>query len=137
MRFIESKGETGDAAREQPVVLLAEDNDDARQIYGLILRHGGYRVEEATNGTDAVAIARTSRPNLVLMDIGLPGLDGWEASHILKSDPSTSTIPVIAFSARVACTEDLAGRLTFDGYIMKPIGPQELVRRIDAYLRRQ
>ena len=121
--------------RAQPIVLLAEDHDDTRRVYGLILRHFGYHVEEATNGHDAVELARAWHPNLVLMDIGLPGLDGWQASRILKSDPETHAIPLIAFSARVDSTADLAGRPTFDGYILKPVSPLELVKRVSAYLK--
>lgn len=134
MQLVEPK--TGsDEPRMRPVVLLAEDNDDTRRVYGLILRHFGYQVEEATTGEDAVRIARVHLPNIVLMDIGLPGLDGWQASRILKSDPATKTIPLIAFSARVDSTADLAGRATFDGYILKPVSPTDLVRRVDAYLQ--
>jgi CheY-like chemotaxis protein len=68
------------------------------------------------------------------MDIGLPVLDGWQASRVLKSEPATAGIPLIAFSARVISTADLGGRATFDGYILKPISPLELVRRVQAYL---
>lgn len=132
-QFFET-GEGEQRMRGRPVVLLAEDNDDTRRVYGLILRHYGYHVEEATNGEDAVALTRAGRPNLVLMDIGLPVLDGWQASRILKSDPATSAIPLIAFSAHVDSTADLAGRSTFDGYILKPVSPTELVRRVGAYL---
>jgi CheY-like chemotaxis protein len=119
---------------DRPLVLLAEDHDDTRRVYGLILRHFGYRVEEASNGYDAVELAKTWRPNLVLMDIGLPGIDGWQVSRILKSSPETSGVPLIAFSARVDSTADLAGRPTFDGYILKPVSPLELVRRVKAYM---
>jgi CheY-like chemotaxis protein len=122
------------ARRSKPLVLLAEDHEDTRRVYGLILRHYGYQVEEATNGIDAVELTKTWHPNLVLMDIGLPGLDGWQASRILKSDPETHSIPLIAFSARVDSTADLAGRPTFDGYILKPVSPLELVKRVSAYL---
>src|SRR5262245_9026453 len=121
--------------RVQPIVLLAEDHDDTRRVYGLILRHFGYHVEEATNGHDAVELARAWHPNVVLMDIGRPGLDGWQASRILKADPETHAIPLIAFSARVDSTADLAGRPTFDGYILKPVSPLELVKRVSAYLK--
>ena len=120
--------------REPPVVLLAEDHEDTRRVYGFVLRHFGYRVAEATNGYDAVEMARTCRPKLVLMDIGLPGIDGWQASRILKADPETTSIPLIAFSARVDSTDDLAERQTFDGYIVKPVSPMELVRRVNAYV---
>ena len=129
--------ESADVANEgveRPLVLLAEDHDDTRRVYGLILRHFGYRVEEAANGYDAVELAKTWRPDLVLMDIGLPGMDGWQVSRILKSSPETSAVPLIAFSARVDSTADLAGRPTFDGYILKPVSPLELVRRVKAYM---
>ena len=135
VQFIGVRGVDGTKTRERPVVLLAEDNDDTRRVYGLILRHYGYLVEEATNGVDAVEMARSGRPNLVLMDIGLPRLDGWQASRILKSDPLTSNIPLIAFSAHVDSTADLIGKATFDGYILKPVSPTDLVRRVDAYLQ--
>src|SRR5215475_2423327 len=120
--------------QHRPVVVLAEDNDDTRRVYGLILRHFGYCVEEATNGHDAVQLVKAARPNLVLMDIGLPGIDGWQASHILKSDPETTSIPLIAFSALVDSTDDLTSSQTFDGYIIKPVSPMELVRRVNAYM---
>ena len=135
MQQIDEHGRTENARRTTPVVLLAEDHDDTRKVYGLILRHYGYQVEEATTGSEAVELARTARPSLVLMDIGLPELDGWQASRILKSDPDTTSIPLIAFSARVDSTADLAGRATFDGYILKPVSPLELVQRVNAYLR--
>ena len=118
----------------KPVVVLAEDNDDARRVYGLVLRHFGYHVEEASTGHDAVRLARTVHPNLVLMDIGLPGLDGWQASRVLKSDPLTRGIPLVAFSARVDSSADLGERASFDGFIRKPVSPSDLARRVGAYL---
>lgn len=131
-RIDEQLGTEGD--RKLPIVLLAEDHDDTRRVYGLILRHFGYRVDEATTGQEAVELVKARRPALVLMDIGLPGLDGWQASRILKADPDTTSIPLIAFSARVDSTDDLAERPTFDGYILKPVSPLELVRRVNAYM---
>jgi two-component system, cell cycle response regulator DivK len=124
----------GSARRGNPVVVLAEDNDDARRIYGLILRHYGYQVEEVTTGSEAVQVTRSLLPSLVLMDIGLPEMDGWQASRILKEDPATCAIPLIAFSARIDSTSDLTARPTFDGYILKPVSPKELARRVGAYL---
>ena len=118
----------------KPVVVLAEDNDDARRVYGLVLRHFGYHVEEARTGHEAVRLARTVHPNLVLMDIGLPGLDGWQASRVLKSDPITRGIPLVAFSARVDSSADLGERASFDGFIRKPVSPSDLARRVGAYL---
>jgi CheY-like chemotaxis protein len=117
------------------VIVLAEDDDDTRSIYGLILRHHGYQVKEARSGVEAIDFVRSLSPDLVLMDIGLPIMDGWQASRILKSDPRTSGIPIVAFSARIDSTDDLnAGAVSFDGYILKPVSPSELARRVAAYL---
>jgi CheY-like chemotaxis protein len=126
----------GTSERRRPLVVLAEDNEDARHVYGLILRHFGYDVADALTGEEAVSVTRSLHPDLVLMDIGLPGIDGWEASSILKSDPTTGAIPVVAFSARINSTTDLAGRpAAFDGFILKPVSPMVLVQRVDAYLK--
>jgi CheY-like chemotaxis protein len=134
-RTNEQGGANGLGERCRPLVVLAEDNEDTRHVYGLILRHFGYDVADAPTGEEAVTITRSLHPDLVLMDIGLPGIDGWEASSILKSDPETDSIPVVAFSARVSSTTDLAGRSAFDGFILKPVSPMVLVQRVDAYLR--
>jgi len=130
----EARGLAQASGVRRPVVVLAEDNDDARRVYGLVLRHFGYHVEEASTGHDAVRLARTVHPNLVLMDIGLPGLDGWQASRVLKSDPLTRGIPLVAFSARVDSSADLVERCSFDGFIRKPVSPSDLARRVGAYL---
>ena len=66
---------------------------------------------------------RRKRPDLVLMDIGMPVMDGWQASRIIKADPSLSDVPLIAFSGRVDCVADLQARSNFDGFIRKPISP--------------
>jgi CheY-like chemotaxis protein len=135
-RIDEQHTSSDPSERRRPLVVLAEDNEDTRHVYGLILRHFGYDVADAPTGEEAVAVTRSLRPDLVLMDIGLPGIDGWEASSILKSDPETGTIPVVAFSARICSTTDLANRsAAFDGFILKPISPMVLVRRVEAYLR--
>jgi CheY-like chemotaxis protein len=133
MQVVESQYDEREA-RTRPVILLAEDHEDTRRVYGLILRHFGFDVEEAATGEEAIAIARRCQPGLVLLDIGLPGIDGWQTGRILKADPNTTNIPLIAFSARVDSTADLVGRATFDGYIRKPVSPLELARRVGAYL---
>ena len=94
---------------ERPLVVLAEDNDDCRHVYGLILRHFGYDVAEVSSGEEAIKATRLLQPKLVLMDIGLPGIDGWEAGALLKADPETSAVPLVAFSARISSTTDLVG----------------------------
>lgn len=139
MSLLERTTETnghGVVGSRRPIVVLAEDNEDTRRVYGLILRHFGYDVADAPTGEEAVAATRKLHPDLVLMDIGLPGMDGWQASRLLKADPETHGILLVAFSARVNSTDDLAGQSdTFDGFILKPISPTGLVKRVDAYLR--
>ena len=118
-------------------VLIADDQAPFRKAARAVvtMTPGFEVVGEAETGETAVEMVEALEPNLVLMDIGLPQLDGWQASRILKSDPLTCKIPLIAFSAHVDSTADLIGRSTFDGYILKPVSPTELVRRVDAYLQ--
>jgi two-component system, cell cycle response regulator DivK len=124
---------TGDTPR--PRIMIAEDHEDTRRIYCTILRHSGYQVEEVDNGRSAVLRAESDTPDLILMDIGLPELDGWQAGRLIKANPATRGIPLVAFSAVIDSTADLrADTETFDGYIRKPISPSELVRRVGAYL---
>src|SRR3954464_8817353 len=80
-------------------ILLVEDNEDNRIIYSTVLRHLGYEVVEAEDGVQAVALARSLQPDLILMDISIPELDGWEATRILRRDVATSAIPIIALTA--------------------------------------
>src|ERR1043166_4753960 len=80
-------------------VLLVEDNEDNRIIYATALRYAGYSVLEAITGTEGVRQARSEIPDLILMDISVPELDGWEATTLLKADPKTSGIPIIAVTA--------------------------------------
>src|ERR1051325_338861 len=121
---IDSRGRTG-------VIVLAEDDEDTRSVYGIILRHFGHQVVEARTGGQAVQAVRDFRPDLVLMDIGLPEMDGVEASRILKSDPATSSILLLAFSASVDTRADMRrGAASFAGYTQKPVAPMELARRV-------
>ena len=82
-----------------PLILVAEDNEDNRLIAATMLRHVGYRVAEATTGAEAMELARSLDPALVLMDVGMPDIDGWTATRALKSDPKTRHIIIIAFTA--------------------------------------
>ena len=86
-------------------VLLVEDNEDNRIVYSTILRHFGYEVSEALNGEEGIAKARAERPDLILMDISIPIIDGWEATQVLKHDPATSAIPIIALTAHALASD--------------------------------
>jgi CheY-like chemotaxis protein len=113
-------------------VLLVEDNEDNRIIYATALRYAGYEVIEAITGTEGVHHARVDKPDLILMDISVPELDGWEATAILKADPATSGIPIIAVTAH-ALPEDEERSMAAgcDGYLAKPITPAALLGEVD------
>ena len=118
-----------------PTILLVEDNHDNRTIYGTILRHVGYDVAEAGSGEEGLELARKLIPALVLMDVAMPGIDGWEATRLLKSDPLTAGIPVVALTAH-AMTEDRrrAEEVGCDGYLSKPIEPRRVVEEVRRLL---
>jgi CheY-like chemotaxis protein len=118
----------------QPTILLVEDDDDTRMVYSLMLRHAGFRVIEAANGPDAVASALEECPDLILMDMNLPMLDGWEVARRIKAESRAAGAPLLAFSALVDSIADLRREAAlFDGFIAKPVSPSELVRRVGAY----
>ena len=87
------------------MVLLVEDNEDNRIVYSTILKHFGYEVTEALNGEEGIAKARSEKPDLILMDISIPIIDGWEATQVLKHDPSTKGIPIIALTAHALASD--------------------------------
>ena len=122
-------------ATTQPKILLVEDDEDTRRVYSLMLRHAGFNVVEAANGAEAVRCATEQSPDLILMDMNLPMLDGWEAARQIKSDGRAGAAPLLAFSALVDSIADLRrDSAFFDGFIAKPVSPSELVRRVGAYM---
>lgn len=113
-------------------VLLVEDNEDNRIIYATALRYAGYLVLEAITGTDGVRQARDGRPDLILMDISVPELDGWEATTLLKSDALTRHIPIIAVTAHaLPGDEERSLAAGCDGYLAKPLPPAMLIAEVD------
>ncbi|MBB4639599.1 response regulator [Longimicrobium terrae] len=120
-----------------PTVLLVEDNEDNRTIYTTILRHVGIDVIEAANGEDGIRLARERRPAVILMDVAMPGIDGWEATRRLKADMETAHIPVIALTAH-AMAEDRqrAAEAGCEGYLAKPIEPRRVVEEVRKMLDR-
>lgn len=123
------------ASSTRPLVLLVEDNEDNRIVYATILRHFGFEVTEALNGAEGVEAARRHHPALILMDISIPVLDGWEATRILKADPATREIPIIALTAH-ALTKDRERALEVgcDGYLAKPCEPRTVVAEVQRLL---
>jgi CheY-like chemotaxis protein len=123
------------AARLKPRVLLVEDYVDAREMYRDFLLFAGFDVETADNGEEAIQKARALDPDLILMDLSLPVLDGWEATRRLKADERTAAIKVVALSAHaMAAEERRATDAGCDGFIAKPCLPQELVAQVARHL---
>ncbi len=119
-------------------VLLVEDNEDNRIVYSTILRHFGYHVTEALNGEEGIAKARAERPDLILMDISIPIIDGWEATQVLKHDPATQNIPIIALTAHaMADDREKALQAGCNDYDTKPVELARLLAKIEALLGQQ
>jgi CheY-like chemotaxis protein len=120
----------------RPVVLLVEDYDDAREMYRDYLEFSGFCVETARDGAEALCKARTAAPDIVLMDLSLPVIDGWEATRRLKADPATAHLTIVALSAHALAVEgERARRAGCDGFIAKPCLPAELVSHLATYLK--
>jgi two-component system cell cycle response regulator DivK len=117
------------------LVLLVDDYPDNRDIYVQFLTYSGLRVEEAENGHQALEKAFTLRPDVIVMDLSLPGLDGWEATRRLKRDPRTREIPVIALTGH-ALAGHSKGALDAgcDAFITKPCLPERLLEEVRAIL---
>ena len=116
-------------------VLLVEDNEDNRIVYSTILRHFGYTVTEALNGEQGIEKARADAPDLILMDISIPVIDGWEATQVLKHDPRTREIPIIALTAHALRSDrQRALEVGCDGYLAKPCEPRVVVAEVQRFL---
>jgi two-component system, cell cycle response regulator DivK len=112
-------------------VLLVEDNEDNRIVYATILEHHGYRVLEAANGRDGLRVARAQRPDLILMDISIPLIDGWRVTAMLKNDAATADIPIVALTAHaLASDRERAFQVGCDGYLAKPCEPRTVVEEV-------
>jgi CheY-like chemotaxis protein len=118
-------------------ILLVEDHEDNRNVYTTILTLWGYRVLDAHNGEEGVRLAVSEQPDLILMDIAIPLIDGWEATQILKADPLTASIPIIALTA-LASPEDreVARQVGCDGFLAKPVEPRRVVAEVEKFIGR-
>lgn len=119
-----------------PLVLLVDDYADAREMYGFDLGRRGYRVEEAADGHEALGKALTLLPDVILMDLSLPGIDGWELARVLKGDARTAAIPIIALTAH-ALNGERARALAAgcDAFVTKPCLPQTLATELSRVLQ--
>jgi len=118
-------------------ILLVDDEPGIVAIARDYLDRAGFRVVTAGDGPNALRLARSERPSLLVLDLMLPGMDGLDVTRALRGDPATRTLPIIMLTARVDETDRLIGlELGADDYITKPFSPRELVARVRAVLRR-
>ena len=116
-------------------ILVVEDQKDNRQILRDLLTNAGYEMIEAENGEDAVASAQARRPDLILMDIQLPILDGYEATRRIKADPDLKSIPIIVVTSyALSGDEDKARLAGCDDYVAKPFSPRQLLAKIKEHV---
>ena len=119
-------------------ILLVEDNEMNRDMLSRRLERAGYRVIVAVDGPRGIAAARAEAPDLVLMDMSLPEIDGWEATRHLKQDPATRGIPVIALTAHAMVSDrDRAMEAGCDDYDTKPVDFARLLRKMSSILARE
>ena len=120
------------------LILIVEDNDKNLKLVRDVLQVKGYRTIEAGTAEEGIELAREQKPDLVLMDIQLPGMNGIEALKVLRADASTERIPVIAVTASVMQQDrNLITEAGFDGYIGKPINLREFIESVRAMLERK
>ena len=120
---------------QQPLVLVVDDFQDNREMYAEFLAYQGFRVIQAANGVEALDQAFTNRPDIIIMDLSLPVMDGWEATRRLKADQRTASIPVVALTGHaLAGISEGAKKAGCDAFVTKPCLPEDLVREIKKIL---
>ena len=121
--------------RTRPCVLLVDDYPDAREMYSEYLQYSGFDVVEAGNGMEALQRAAETSPDIILMDLSLPVMDGWEATPRLKADARTAHIPVVALTGHaLAGISEGAKKAGCDAFVTKPCLPEDLVKEIRKVL---
>ena len=118
-----------------PTILLVEDNELNRDMLSRRLARRDYAVLAAQDGEEGHQMACAHMPHLILMDIGLPEMDGWQATRLLKKNPQTSAIPIIALTAHaLASDREKAMEVGCDGYLAKPCEPRAVVAEVQRFL---
>ncbi|WP_434388087.1 response regulator [Melittangium boletus] len=119
-----------------PLVLIVDDYQDAREMYAEYLQFSGFRVAEARNGQEAVDKAMELRPSIILMDLSLPVMDGWEATRVLKGDDRTRSIPVVALTGHTMSGHSHEAQdAGCYSYVTKPCLPDALVEEVKRVLK--
>jgi len=115
-------------------ILIADDYDDNRELLRLLLMSADYKVIEARSGPECIELARTCLPDLIMLDLSMPGFDGWQTLDALKADPLTKSIPCIASTAHSESQRARAIEFGFSGYVIKPFRTPELLALVNELL---
>ena len=115
-------------------ILIADDHEDNRELLHLVLKSAGYRVREATNGIECLELARAEAPDLIVMDLSMPLLDGWGLFEELKTDQRTQGIPCVILTAHADLNRNRALEKGFIAYISKPFAAEHLLHTIESAL---
>ncbi|CAN5758992.1 response regulator [soil metagenome] len=117
-------------------VLIVDDIPEQRDIHATLLRFSGYEVIEAENGQEALRMVREHTPDVVIMDVMLPVLDGWAATERIKADPATARLPVLILTARALKHEQARSQSAgADAYLSKPCNPTDVLHEVERLLR--
>ena len=120
----------------QPRILIVDDQPENIELLSMILAFQGYQVEKCHCGSSAIELARSSPPDLITLDIGMPGMDGFEVCEILKSDRITQEIPIIFISAlNISSNKTQAFKIGANDYVTKPFQVEEVIARVELQLK--
>ena len=117
-------------------ILIAEDYDDNRELLRLVLNAAGYHVREARNGHECVSLAREQPPDLIMVDLSMPELDGWGVFRALKADPATAEIPCVAVTAHVDSEQQQVMKSGFSAFVGKPYRTEDLLATVRRLVQR-
>lgn len=117
-----------------PTILIADDHDDNRELLQLLLMGAGYDVKEARDGSECLTIARSEPPDLIVMDLSMPVLDGWGVFRELKTDDRTQAIPCMAVTAHAELNRTQALETGFNAYVSKPFSSELLLKTVASLL---
>lgn len=116
-------------------ILIIEDDPATSRLVDYSLRHEGYQVSTASNGLDGIRKALDETPDLIILDVMLPGMDGFEICHRLRSEPATAKLPILMFSAKAQEMDRNTGILVgADAYLTKPATPNSIISHVEALL---
>jgi DNA-binding response OmpR family regulator len=124
-------------SQRKRTILIVDDEEDVLDLLQLVFETSGFAVRRAASGKSAVSIAYEEPPDVVLLDVMMPEMDGWQVLRTLKADERTRTVPVVMLSARAERRDKMIGlQEGAEGYIAKPFSPSEVVREVQSFLER-